>query len=75
MSQLSTVFDRLLSVRTSERDSTSFVRESRFRADTPILDLLADLRAEGFTGQVTLDLSRGGVNGIRVRDELKIPQL
>ena len=73
MSQLSTVFDRLLSVRTSERDRTSFVRESYFHRDTPILDLLADLRAEGFTGQITLDLSHGGVNSIRVRDEVKIP--
>jgi hypothetical protein len=73
MSQLTSIFDRLLSVRESERDRRTFVRESYFSADTPLAELLAELRAEGFIGQVTLDVSQGTVTGIRVRDELKIP--
>jgi len=64
-------FDRLLTIRAAPRENTVLIRESHFKRDTALADLLSDLHTEKFTGQVTIDMSQGSIQGVRVREEIR----
>jgi hypothetical protein len=71
---LTRFFDRILSAPASDlspaRDSTTFVRETFYESNADIAELLLALRESHLTGRLILDLAQGGVNCIRVREEV-----
>ncbi len=71
---LTRFFERVLTQPTSDvpsaRDSTSLVRETFYSPQIDIYELLLALRNCRTTGRLIIDLGQGGVNCIRVREEV-----
>jgi hypothetical protein len=67
-------FERVLSQPTNDiatsRESTILVRETFYSPQIDVSELLVAIRNCRTTGRLIIDLGQGGVNCIRVREEL-----